>query len=142
MSSAKSIPHTFVGNSEEVESVQRVRDGKIFKLKDFVTNGTPMKGYITKFVWSSRSQDFFIEHTWSGIGMNVDSLSEGILLPSKFQIGHFMDISLGVAGTLLGCEVIKVHFAVNKILYDVEVTISKTEKTRIYNIEEKYCFTV
>lgn len=53
-------------------SVQRNRDGEIFTVGDKVTNSTEMVGNITGF--SLLNGKMHVEHTWSGIGMNLDSL--------------------------------------------------------------------
>lgn len=123
----------FQGNSTEVKTIQRFSDGVQFSIGDVVTNGTKMKGKITKFNFSFKDNDVFVNTDWSGIGMNLDSLSHPTLLPSKFQISDKVWFTLYT--TNISSVVIAVHFYLNKVKYDLEI-YEGNKPRRIYNIEE------
>ena len=112
-------------------SVSRTYDGEIFTIGDFVTNGTQMKGNIKGF--SILGGTMFVDHTWSEVGMNLDSLTKIIVLPSKFQVGDNVFIRFDVA-QIMG-QVIAVHFYLSKVKYDLTVYLPNGEETRVYNID-------
>jgi len=71
-------------------------------------------------------------------------LSREFILQSEFQIADKVDLFFHEAGTIKGCEIIKVHFTDKKVQYDVEVSMhvdetkeqpAHTKKGRLYNIE-------
>lgn len=55
-------------------SVRRQWDGEVFSIGDRVTNGTKMVGNITGFEFLEGK--IYVQHTWSGIGMNLGSLKK------------------------------------------------------------------
>lgn len=55
-------------------SVKREWDEEIFSIGDRVTNGTKMVGDITGFEFLEGK--IFVNHTWSGVGMNLGSLQK------------------------------------------------------------------
>lgn len=121
-------------------SVKRVSDGEIFSIGDLVTNGTIMKGCITGF--NILEGEMYVEHTWSGIGMNLDSLIKIMTLPSLHQIGDKVIFSiaqrLGEKPYSFIVEIKAVHFYPGKVKYDIEIPIAGEVPTRIYNIDS--CF--
>lgn len=70
------------------------------------------------------------------------------VLPSKFQIGDKVNLNFYRCGNLYGGEVVKVHFAPGKVLYDIELPVrsdpstEETEKiinyTRLYNVDSAF----
>lgn len=123
-----------VGSGIRPHSVMRTSDKEVFTIGDIVTNGTRMTGEITGF--SLLEGEIFIEHTWSGIGMNLESLSKVITLPSQFQIGDAVWFRLW--STDLVTEVLAVHFYPGKVKYDLKVLVGSGETTRLYNIDSVY----
>jgi hypothetical protein len=124
-------------------SVSRTYDGEIFTIGDLVTNGTKMKGQITGF--SILGSTMFVDHTWSEVGMNLDSLSKIKELPSKHQVNDRVLFSINQKGndvdyivSSLEAEVKAVHFYTGKVKYDLEIPIAGETPTRIYNIDS--CF--
>lgn len=79
-----------------------------------------------------------------------EKLSEFVLqdrkLPSAYQIEDKVNVSFGEAGSIQGCEVIKIHFSHSKVMYDISVPIlveglqhdEYIAHTRLYNIDS--CF--
>lgn len=131
---------TLKDHSNKISSVERKRDGKIFSIGDYVTNGTQMRGHITGFTQMLGEENgkvsMYAEHTWSGIGMHLDNLKDALLLPSKYQIGSEVDIRFG-GFKVEYATVLKVHFTGTKEQYDLEIPISTDNvlKTRIYNVD-------
>ena len=131
------------GKSVNPRSIKRLSDGVVFSLEDYVTNGTKMKGHIKAFHYCFGTDEVFVEHDWSGIQMNLDSLSHVNKLPSKYQIGNKVILDFGKSGKLIGGRIIKVHFTESKVLYDVDLVIESPDGktggyTRIYNIESDF----
>lgn len=129
----------YQGNSTEPHSIKRLSDQIIFKIGDVVTNGTKMKGKITKFNFSFKEHEVYVNTTWSGIGMNLDSLNHVSELPSKFQkndvVVFVLHFGLGIKVPAL---IIAVHFFQNQVKYDLEIEINNNYDTsRIYNVSEK-----
>jgi hypothetical protein len=120
-------------------SVKRTSDGEIFSIGDTVTNGMwyqgkRMAGNITGF--NILDGTLFVEHTWSGVGMNLDSLYKLIGLPSEHQIDDLVWYRLwsaDVSGQIKG-----VHFYPGKVKYDLELFGKDGDTTRIYNIDSIY----
>jgi len=134
----------FVGKSSTPQTIQRNRDEEKFSLGDYVTNGTKMKGVIERFDYSFQNDEVYVYTDWSGVGMNLNSISHAIKLPSAHQIGNPVWLLFGEEGTLKNCEIIKVHFAESKVLYDVEVKGKYYQSdshpagewaTRLYNVD-------
>lgn len=121
-------------------SVKRFSDEKIFTIGDTVTNGTQMIGQITSF--EMLDGEVFVRHTWSGVGMNLDSLTKIIKLPSRHQVGDKVKFSItqnfGDNPYPFTAEIKAVHFYVGKVKYDLEIPIEDESPTRIYNIDS--CF--
>lgn len=123
----------FIGNSITPKSIKRLSDNKIFSIKDFVTNGTQMRGEIIDFELSFKNLDVFVKTTWSGVEMNLDSLTHIELLPSKYQIGQKVNIQ----GNEDKLTIIKaVHFYNDTTKYDIELFLNGGKQTRLYNISE------
>lgn len=121
------------------QSVRRDYDQEVFNLGDRVTNGTQMKGKITKF--DLLEEKIYVLTTWSGIGMNLDSLIKIPLLPSKFMEGDSVILCLK-QGTKEAVEiyarVLAVHFYGKSTKYDLNIKLNKEQETRFYNIEESF----
>lgn len=62
-------------------------------------------------------------------------------LPSKFQLGSRVFVDLKQAGAF-DAFVIRVHFTVSKVSYDVSVDVGANDeevfKTRLYNIDSAF----
>lgn len=119
-------------------SVKRSSDEEVFTIGDTVTNGMfyegrPMQGAITGF--SILEGNMFVNHTWSGVGMNLESLTKVLVLPSKFQ--PHQKVWLRFWGADVGSKVISVHFYNNTAKYDLEVIPYVGDVARIYNVEER-----
>lgn len=123
-------------------SVKRLPDGEIFTLGDLVTNGTQMVGKITGF--SFLEDNVYVDHTWSGIGMNLDSLSkhEVTELPTKVQLNQIVTVSF-----LKGkgyCTVRAIHIFLDRVKYDLGVWLGDgsvddpERETRIYNVDQEF----
>lgn len=121
-------------------SIRRESDQEIFTIGDAVTNGTKMKGTITSF--EILEDDIFVNHTWSGVGMNLDSLKKADQIPSQHQIGDMVKFlinqNFGDNPYPFTAEVKAVHFYAGKVKYDLEIPIVDESPTRIYNIDS--CF--
>lgn len=133
----------FKGKSVNPHSIKRLSDGVIFSIGDYVTNGTKMMGHITHFDYCFGTDEVFVEHDWSGIQMNLDSLSHINKLPSQHQIGNKVTVDFGKTGKLIGGCIIKVHFTQSKVFYDIDLYIESMDGkigdyTRIYNIESDF----
>jgi len=130
---------TLKDHSNDIRSVERKRDGKVFSIGDYVTNGTKMKGHITGFCPMLREDgviSMHVRHTWSGVGMHLDNLQDAVLLPSKYQLGS--EVAIRYERFKVDyATVIRVHFANSKEQYDLEIPISTDNvlKTRIYNVD-------
>lgn len=124
-------------------SFRRNHDKKEFKLGDVVTNGTQMKGKILSIDMRARESTeeitLFVITSWSGIGMNYESIRHTAMLPSKFEVGHEVQTMSGFSKDLLirKAEVLKVHFGVNNISYDLEVKLEPNGTVRVYNVTEE-----
>lgn len=114
-------------------SVKRHVDGEIFTIGDRVTNGTDMVGAIREFGFLNDS--LFVTTSWSGVGMNLDSLVKVPVLPSRFQTGDTVSIKFKKLSVPLA-YVIKVHFTHKKVQYDLEINLSGKASTRLYNVDE------
>jgi len=115
-------------------SVKRKQDGVLFYIQDRVSNGTAMCGFITGFNFLEGKT--FVEHTYSGVGMNLDSLVKVPTLPSRFQIGDSVAIKFKEL-SIPRAAVTKVHFNNNKVLYDLQVWFGggTGASTRIHNVD-------
>lgn len=121
-------------------SVKRKVDGEVFTIGDRVSNGTPMCGRIMRFdagkaVNNPQGEDITVFTDYSGVGMNMASLSKVPVLPSRFQQGDAVCIKFSSL-SISRAVVIQVHFTHNKIRYDLEVWIGAGTSTRVYNIDE------
>lgn len=112
----------FIGESSDPETIKRLKDGEIFTIGDYVANGVKMKGYIQKFDYSFRNDEVFVYTTWSGVGMNLDSIQHATKLPSGHQIDDHVWLSFGDEGVLRNCTVSKVHFSNSKVMYDIDIS--------------------
>lgn len=123
-------------------SVKRLHDGEIFTLGDLVTNGTQMVGKITGF--KLLEDKVYVSHTWSGIGMGLDSLKKHKIkeLPSDIQLNQVV-----IASFLKGrglCTVRGIHFFPDRIKYDLGVWLGDgsvddpERETRIYNVDQEF----
>lgn len=125
--------------SFQPHSIRRESDSEVFTIGDRVTNGTQMTGKITGFEFLEGY--VYVNHTWSGVGMDLDSLSKVNELPSKHQIGDKVTLAINQAPNRV-CSlivyVINVHFFENKVKYDLEVPLQKGDTTRFYNIDSCY----
>lgn len=70
-----------------------------------------------------------------------------LVLPSQHQIEDEVVLNFGSSGSVINCEVIKVHFSASKVLYDIEVrgTHQQTKDhpagtwtTRLYNVDSVF----
>lgn len=124
-------------NSFEPLSVKRLRDKQVFTVGDYVTNGTQMQGKITG--WSLHEGTLFVSHTWSGIGMGLDSLehcAKGETLPSAWQMEDSVTLTFSPIDPLVA--IVKgVHFYKGKVKYDLELLLDDST-TRIYNVDSIY----
>lgn len=63
-------------------------------------------------------------------------------LPSKFQLGEYVQIELNDEEVLRHGQVIKVHFSKEKVMYDLEFTVmlheGKRYTTRLHNIDSTF----
>lgn len=128
------------GTSIKPHSVKRVSDGEIFTIGDMVTNGLwyegrRMQGAITGF--NLLEGQMFVSHTWSGIGMNLESLHKLIGLPSAHQIDDKVYLNLWGKEPIYA-QVHAVHFYAGKVKYDLEVFGGNGENTRIYNVDSAF----
>lgn len=84
----------------------------------------------------------YVNHTWSGVGMNLDSLKKILPIPSQHQIGDNVRFSIkqsfGENPYPFTAEVKAIHFYPGKVKYDLEIPIAEESPTRIYNIDS--CF--
>ena len=128
--------------SFQPQAVKRLHDGEVFAIGDTVTNGTKMRGMITGF--ELLEGKVFVKHTWSGIGMNLGSLTNIAKLPAQFQIGDKVSVSFkqsyGAEPWECNAEVKAVHFFPNKVKYDLEIPLENEPPTRIYNIDSCFVF--
>jgi hypothetical protein len=123
-------------------SIKREWDGEIFTINDEITNGTQMRGSITGFEFLEGK--VYVRHTWSGVGMNLGSLSKIATLPSAFQIDQVVNVQFKKGTYALNATVRGVHFYRGKVKYDLGLWLGdgsvddpETE-TRIYNIDSIY----
>lgn len=120
-------------------SVKRLSDGEVFTLGDRVSNDL-MKGKITEFRITNGTM--FVITTWSGIGMDIDSVHKLNTLPSKYQEGD--KVRLDYHGTCFDYGWInKVHFGHNNKVtgYDVEILVQvngKSHNFRMYNVDSDF----
>lgn len=129
--------------SFQPHSIKRDIDEEIFSIGDTVTNGTKMIGKILSF--EMLNDKVFVNHTWSGIGMNLGSLKKVNQLPAQHQIGDKVKFSINQQDENkelheynATAKVIGVHFYNSKVKYDLEIPISDEAPTRVYNIDS--CF--
>jgi hypothetical protein len=73
-------------------------------------------------------------------------------LPSRFQIGDFVKLNFFNNAFFNNCEIIKVHFTENKVMYDVDasfevgrlgatreyIPITEIASCRLYNIDSAF----
>ncbi len=118
----------------------------VFTLGDYVTNGTKMKGRITKFTLSEDLTTLFVYTDWSNVGMELASIYKIMELPSRFQLNDEVSVRFRPDFVINHAKVIKVHFTENKVQYDLEVKIniegnpnypSGHTTSRIYNIDSE-----
>lgn len=129
-------------------SVKRKADGEIFTIGDsFILaskEGTynNVMGIITGF--ELLESDIFINHTWSGIGFSLDSISHGMpILPSNLQVNEVAKVKFKenceFTATIRG-----VHFFKSKVKYDLGLwlgdgsTNNPEIETRIYNVDSVF----
>lgn len=123
-------------------SIRRLSDGEIFTLGDLVTNGTKMVGKITEF--SFLEDSVYVDHTYSGVGMNLDSLIKYTVkeLPSEIQLNQVVKASF-LKGKGL-CTIRGVHFFPDKIKYDLGIWLGDgsvddpERETRVYNVDSEF----
>lgn len=119
-------------------SIRRLPDTTVFTIGDVVTNGTPMTGEIIRF--ELLKNRIFVITTWSGVGMNLESLSHVVKLPSQFQPTE--EVALDFYGHVFkNVRVAKVHFASGSTTYDLTVTVVLNEKRhefRLYNVDSRF----
>jgi hypothetical protein len=122
-------------------SVIRESDDDVFTIGDFVTNGTKMRGRIERFELSPDLDDLYVYTDWSGIGMNLDSVTKVIMLPSQHQVGDKVEFYLTLPPYWpkqpgFDARVNAVHFFHNKVKYDLEIYYkNEAGSTRLYNID-------
>lgn len=125
-------------------AVKRDWDGEVFTINDEVTNGTKMTGNITGFHFLENK--VYVDHTWSGVGMNLGSLSKIISLPSAFQVDQVVRLRFQKNGDPITATVRGVHFYKGKVKYDLGLWLGdgsvddpETE-TRVYNVDSCFVF--
>lgn len=128
---------SWCGNSMSLESVQRTKDNKIFKLDDFVTNGSEMRGLIQKFEHDLRSDNIYVYTDWSNIGMLLDECYHLEKLPSRFQIGQYVSIK-NEQFNIKKAKIIKINFTGNKVTYDLLICFDDKTTTKIFNVDSYY----
>ncbi len=134
----------FTENSWTPYSVKRLSDNEVFNLGEYVTNGTQMKGHIEKFdiITNDMNQPdtVFVITSWSGIGMDLDSLVKIPLTNTKYSLRQVVRFKLGWESPVYSATIIGIHLYENRVKYDLEVRITtedgSEDKTRCYNIEE------
>ncbi len=120
-------------------AVKRDWDGEVFTINDEVSNGTQMRGLITGFDFLENK--VYVNHTWSGIGMNLGSLSKIPVLPSAFQVNQVVHVKFNKNGESITATVRGVHFYRGKVKYDLGLWLGDgsvddpENETRIYNID-------
>lgn len=126
---------TNVCSSFEPEKIERMQDGELFSIGDIVTNGqdSPMVGAIQRF--QIDNDDIYVYTSYSGVGMNMSSISKVVRLPCKYQMGEKVSVSEGVNVSIKTAVVIAVHFYKSKVKYDIDVWMDKFS-TRFYNVDE------
>lgn len=132
-------PHSF-----KISTVTRVKDNKEFNLTDFVTNGTKMRGRITKFTpmlnEDTGKVTMYVDNTWSGVGMVLEDLQHVDILPSRYQYGDKCAVKFNHI-RVTDARIIGIHFKGTKTEYDLEIPISTDNNltTRIYNVDSLIC---
>jgi hypothetical protein len=123
-------------------AIQRDWDGEVFTINDEITNGTQMRGNIIGFEFLENK--VFVNHTWSGIGMNLGSIVKIPVLPSTFQIDQVVEVAFKKGSEPINATVRGIHFYRGKVKYDLGLWLGdgsvddpETE-TRIYNIDSIY----
>jgi hypothetical protein len=121
-------------------AIKREHDGEVFTIGDLITNGTHIKGKITSF--EMLNDKVFVNHTWSGVGVNLGSIRKVIELPSRHQVGDKVKFSINQKGSdvdyvvhSFDAEIKAVHFYTPKVKYDIEIPIEGESPTRIYNVD-------
>lgn len=69
---------------------------------------------------------------------NNVTLSRKFILPSKFQIGVSVKLSLSKYKDDFEAKILAVHFYEGKVKYDLEIPIEGETPTRIYNIDSVF----
>lgn len=110
------------------KAIKRLSDGEVFNLGDRVTNGTQMVGEILEF--GLLDGDIFVETTWSGVGMNLESLKKVPVLPCEHQVGDPVYL-LNASGRILN---VHFHGSNLNVTYDVECSFQANNPYRLYNI--------
>jgi flagellar hook-associated protein FlgK len=115
---------TYLNDKFTPASITRLDDNQTFSINDYVTNGTQMRGYITRFELSDDLKNLWVYTDWSEVGMNLESIYkiDSRKLPSKFQHGDSVIVEFDSKQRLYG-KITKVSFTFAKVLYDVEVKI-------------------
>jgi len=115
---------------------------EVFAIGDYVTNGTRMKGHIIRFELSDDLRELFVYTDWSNIGMNLDSITKCIKLPSAYQVGDPVIVEFEQKKSMNG-KITKVGFTPGKVLYDVEIEVvydhlDEKMTTRIHSIDSVF----
>lgn len=169
--SPKAVSVTYISASEEYRIMYDKDDVTIIcvqsqykslQLGDFVTNGTKMRGHITKFQWSKHDgvEGLFVYTDWSGIGMNVEAVYQVDKdtyqrTPAQHQYGDSVIVfrilnssedkpgeifAEGIKGEITGT-----HFYPGKVKYDIELRwhnkmpdSARPVTTRIYNVDSVF----
>jgi len=141
ITSSKSFSIKSRNEKGEPTSMVRFSDNSTWKIGDFITNGTKMKGNIEGFelTVSEDSGEIvcWVKHTWSKVNMSLEDVQLiDSTLPSLFQIKEVVDFVINDARHT--STVNAVHFTENKVRYDLDVWIKKeggNSSTRIYNVD-------
>lgn len=134
----------------KLQTIKRLSDGAVFRIGDYVTNGTRMRGKIEEFQTNENVSnrmpgspaEIHVITDWSGIGMNLDSVyhispQEIVLLtPSQFQVKDLCVLRLGKEG--LGSQVTKVTFAEGKVFYDLDTAVGPGVVTRLHGVDSAF----
>lgn len=128
-----------------IQSIQRKPDGTVFQIGERVSNGGPMCGKIIKIttdqaVNNPDGTDATIWTDYSGVGMNLASVSHVPTLPCRFQYGQAVAVNLP-GFFIKHAVVIKAHFPHNGVQYDLQIWWKIPGEgdcsTRIYNVDEQ-----
>lgn len=129
-------------SSFQPHSIKRESDGEIFTIGDFVSNGTQMKGNITGF--EMLNDNVFIQHTWSGVGMNLGSLSKVEPPSSPLNVNQIVYLKFRKNDESFTATIRGVHLYKDKVKYDLGLwlgdgSVDNPEiETRVYNVDSTY----